>query len=331
MTRLGRARRRAVIDKLDLRIPPHTGFSRAVAEFTRGLPYSSFTTRVRPAVHYSGKADLRPIGIDALLHLQCKHGERSHKLEILDAGKKPYSEITALIERVTDASPENWGIMRVDLAADVRDVSVDWARKHVRFKFKRTSREYGELKYGVIGKGNVETITAGCRPNLFRVYDKVTESKLQFNRMLRKQSPDSEPLEFEKEFGFKETDTVTRFERQCGSTGIPPELSSFGDLHRAPQFNPFGNVEIIRAGQSQLPEPEDCEGIEYFTGMGLRAEAQRRGMQDFRKLLNRQTKGNAARTLDRYGRFFNTPNANSFSIEALFDSYRESILRQLSA
>lgn len=302
-----------------------------MAEFTRGIPYSTFSARVRPAVHYSGKADLRGLGIDAHLHLDCKAGGGSHKLEIFDAGKKTYSEVTELIASLTDANPERWGVMRIDLTADVPDIPVEWAKQNVRFKFKRTEREYGEIKYGLLGRGKIETITAGSRPNLFRIYDKVSESRMQFHKLQRKQSRDSDPLDFEQEFGFKETDTVTRFERQCGGKGIPSELETFGDLQRAPDFNPFQNLQIVRSGAARLPTPEDCEGLEYYTGMGLRGELKERGMQGFRKALNSQTNGNAARTMQRYARFLVDEKPCAFSIEQLREIYRESVIRQLSA
>jgi hypothetical protein len=320
-----------MIDKLDLRIPRNANLRKEVSDYIRGLPYETYTSRVRPAVHYAGKADLRPIGIDALLHVQCKHGDKHHKLEFFNVGEKRYSEIAELIDSVTDAPPAAMGIMRIDLTADVKGISVEWFKQHARFKFKRTEREYGELKYESIGRGKVETIMAGRRPNVFRIYNKVAESQVQFRRMLRKQSRDAEPLEFEQEFGFKDTDTLTRVERQCGGDRIPLEIESFGSLHRAPDYNPFQNFEIVTSGLPTLPTPEECEGIEYFTGLGLYYKSKEIGMQEFRKLLNRQSKGNAARTMEKYGRFFPDGRENAISSREIFEVYRSSVIRQLSA
>lgn len=320
-----------MIDKLDIRIPRDASFRKSVSEYTRGLPYETYTARVRPAVHYVGKADLRTIGIDALLHVQCKHGDHDHKLEIFDVGKKTFSEIAALVDSVTDANPEAMGIMRIDLTADVDGIPVPWFKEHARFKFKRTEREYGEVKYEMIGRGEVETIMAGSRPNVYRIYNKVAESRVQFRRMQKKRNLDAEPLEFEKEFGFKDTDILTRVERQCGGDRIPAELESLGSLHRAPDYNPFQNIEIISAGLPTLPTPEQCNGIDYFTGMGMYHEAKRVGMQEFRKLLNRQTNGNGARTMQRYRPFFVNEGRNSISATELFEIYRKSVKEQLSA
>jgi hypothetical protein len=318
-------------DKLDLEILRSSFFTLEISQVTRGIPYGALAQRIRPAAHYVGKADLRPLGIDALLHVNCKHGKKNHKLELFDVGKKTYSEIVGLIASVTDADPDAMRIMRIDLTADVKDVPVEWFKQHARFKFKRTEREYGEIKYGLIGRGEVETIMAGSRPNVFRIYNKVAESKVQFRRMQRKQNTDAEPLEFENEFGFKEADTLTRVERQCGGDRIPPELHTFGSLHRAPDYNPFQSLEIVTSGLPTLPTPADCEGIEYFTGVGLHEVSKKLGMQEFRKLLNRQSNGNAARTLQRYSAFFPNEQKNSISTAELFEVYRSSVIKQLSA
>jgi hypothetical protein len=286
---------------------------------------------VRPALHYAGKADLRTVGIDAILHVQCKHGDSHSKLEVLDVGKKPYSEIVNLIESVTETNPETLGVMRIDLTADVKGVTVSWFKSHVRFRFKRTEHEHGQLHYGLIGHGCIETILAGSRPNVFRIYNKTNECLFQFGRIQRKTSIDAEPLEFEKEFGFKETDILTRVERQCGGNRIPSEIANFGCLQRLPNFNPFRSLEIIGSGQLALPSPEECEGLEYYTGLGLHNEAQRVGMQAFRKVLNKQTKGNAARTLERYGRFFPDGTEVPVTVEGLIEAFRQSTIDQLAA
>jgi hypothetical protein len=223
------------------------------------------------------------------------------------------------------------GIMRIDLTADVKDVPVDWFKQHARFKFKRTEREYGEVKYEMIGRGEVETIMAGNRPNVFRIYNKVAESQVQFRRMQRRQNMDAEPLEFEKEFGFKDTDTLTRVERQCGGARIPVELQTFGSLHRAPDYNPFQTLEIVSSGLPTLPTPEECEGIDYFKGLGMHYKSKEIGMQEFRKLLNRQSDGNAARTIQKYRRFFPDGREKSISNREIFEVYRSSVIRQLSA
>jgi len=51
------------------------------------------------------------------------------------------------------------------------------------------------MEYGQFGRAQVETLRAGRGESLFRIYNKVEESKMQFRRMCRQASKDSEPLD----------------------------------------------------------------------------------------------------------------------------------------
>lgn len=319
-----------MIDKLDLRIPQGTIWRPAVAQLTNLHPWESYSSRVRPTQHYAGRVDLREIGRDSLLHLQCKHGDHDSKLEILDVGKKTYSEIVQLIESVAEVNLDELRITRIDLASDVPNVTVPWLKSHIRFKFKRTEIEHGQLKYGLVGHGEVETILAGSRPNVYRIYNKTKEYLVQFRRLQRKQNYDADPLEFEREFGLKKTDVLTRFERQFGCR-LPPQVANFRSLQSLPDFNPFDSLEIVASGQTALPSSDEYNGLEYYTGIGLYSESNRLGMHEFRRKLNKQTKGNAARTIERYGRFFPDGLEPSVSIEKVFEMYRQSTISQLAA
>jgi hypothetical protein len=251
-----------MIDKLDLRVPRSASFRPEVHKLIREIDYCRNTLRVRPTPYYAGVADLRPeLGIEAVLHAYCKNSDsHDHKLEIIDTGKKGYSDLAAVVEAVFDGNPESYGIMRIDLCADVPDVPVLWFLPRTRVKFKRYGNEIGDLKYGKIGQGTVETIMAGKRPNVFRFYDKVAESKMQFKKMLRKQSPDSDPLDFEAEFGFSPDSVLTRVERQFGGGRIPEGIDTFSKLHRLADYNPFDTLEIL-TGLAHRPAIEQCSGI----------------------------------------------------------------------
>jgi hypothetical protein len=327
VTRLGTG----MIDKLDLRIPTDAHWSPAVGKIFSYDPLTPFSTRVRPAQHYEGRTDLRAVGMDAILHVKCRHGDKHSKLEILDVGQKPYSEIVRLIQGVAVVELDRLGILRIDLTADVPGVTVPWLRSHTRLKFKRQEREYGQLQYGTVARCEVETLTYGSRPNVIRLYNKVEECRSQFRRMQRKRSKEADPIDFEREFGLKETDILTRIERQCGGSRIPPEVASFQSLQSLPDFNPFTSLEIISSQRHSLPSPQECEGLEYYTGLGMYTEAERMGMQSFRKQLNQQSPGNAARTIERYGRFFPGGSQISISIEQIVEAYRQSTIDQLAA
>ena len=319
-----------MIDKLDLRIPTDALFRDLLIRVFSIDPTRRDKRCFQRAVHYEARADLRPLGIDAILHFKCKHGDHDSKLEILDVGKKGYSELVEITQAVTSAEPDEFGIMRIDFTADVPNVTVPWFKSHLRFKYKRTEREFGQNLYGLISHGEIETIIAGTRPNVYRVYNKVAENQVQFRRMLRKASPDADALEFEKEFGMKETDVLTRIERQCGGKGIPAEIQTFGSLKLVPDFNPFDRIELVKCSALELPRPDECNGMEYYTGLGLYMEAERIGMQGLRKQLNKQTSGNAARTMASYGRFFPQGRA-PITMDGILRIFHESNREQLAA
>lgn len=221
--------------------------------------------------------DLRPIGLDALLHLACRRGSRGqHKLELLDTGKKPYSELVRQIDAVCYGDHDRLGL----------------------------SSGIGPLKWQTISRAGIETIRAGRRPNVIRVYDKVTESKAQFRKIKRKLSKDADELDFEKEFGFAEDAVVTRVERQCGGGRIPPEIERFGQLSRAADLNPFSALEITGNDRSTLPDVTECDSLnEWLSGMQVNRMIQEMGMQSFRRWLNRHSNGNGVRLLKRLHAF----------------------------
>jgi hypothetical protein len=319
-----------VIDKLDLRIPTEAVTGGILTNAFSHDPAKREKSCVQYAHHYFARFDLRQRGIDALLHFKCKHGDHHSKLEILDVGKKGYSEILEIIREFTQADPEELGIMRIDLAADVPNVTVPWFKSHLRFKYKRSEREFGQNPYGQVSHGEIETIIAGSRPNVFRIYNKVAENLVQLRRMQRTVSKEADLLDFENEFGMKKTDVLTRLERQCGGKGVPAEVPTLDSLRNLLDFNPFSRVELVKNSTQELPRPEQCKGMEYYTGLGLHLEAQRIGMQGLRKQLNKQSNGNAARTLTSYGQFFPEGKA-PITMERILKIFHESTRKQLAA
>lgn len=302
-----------------------------VHDYIRGS-FGKFSHRVGRSRFYSGMVDLRPIGRDAMLHLNCKFGDHKHKLEILDAGDKSYSDLLATHESIVVADPSQFGIIRIDLAADLPDVPVSWFQQHARVKHKRFATEHGELKYERFGRGKVETIGAGKRPNHLRIYDKVAEYEVQFRRMERKVSADADPLDFEKVFGVSRDSLLTRVERQCGGGRLPKPLQKIGDLHKAAEFNPFEIIEIFDSGAMRLPRVDECATVsEYFKGLGMRQVAMEMGLQDFHVFLNKHTGGKASKQLERYAPFFVTDPDVRITSDYLYQQYRESTIRQLAA
>jgi hypothetical protein len=320
------------VDSLAVRVPSSANFTTDVQELVREVNYGNGMSRVRRSAHYQGVADLRPLGIDAILHAYCKRTDpHQHKLELLDTGKKSYSELARQIQSVFQIDPSNLGIMRLDLCADVPGIPVLWFQPRVRIKYKRFAGEIGKLQYERLGSGRIETLIVGKRPNVFRFYDKVAESQMQFRKMRRKASPDSEPLDFEAEFGFSEVTTLTRVERQYGGQRIPPLVDTFGKLANAPDLNPFEPLEIVSGGGGTVPNVEECSGpTEWMTGMKMREMIASMGFQQYRGWLNRHSNGNAARIVERYRRFLPHDDARVITTDVLYDIYRDSVTNQLS-
>ena len=320
-----------MIDKIELRLPSTITFRRDIRTLIRRMDYSTGKGFMRPSRFYGGIGDLRPHGIDCLLHYRCKKGgQGNHKLEMLDTGKKPYSALVAQLDAVIDDPFDDLGIMRLDLCADIPGVPVSWFHSRLRIRYKRMSNQIGPLTCEIIGKAGMETISAGRRPNILRIYDKVAESKMQFRRMMKRSSKDADPLEFEKEFGFREDATLTRVERQFGGGRIPEIVSTFGKLLHAPDFNPFDILEITGNTGAQLPTVNECDSVtEYLAGMELNRMIREQGAQTVKRWLNKQ--GNGARMLKRYYRFLPGSNDESITVQRLFDAYRCSVIDQLAA
>src|SRR5262245_17949289 len=125
-----------MIDKLDVRVPAATPYSRefsALYAELRNDPKGPF----RPSRHYLATADLRPTGYRAILHTHCKFGRGDHKVELIDTSTRGFNEIVNEVTRVFDVNPSGLELIRVDLAADIPGVPVTWFLSHTRAKFKR--------------------------------------------------------------------------------------------------------------------------------------------------------------------------------------------------
>jgi hypothetical protein len=322
-----------VIDKIELRLPSTVYFQRDIRALLRNVGYASSESSMRPSRDYAAVGDLRPVGIDALLHYRCKRGSHgNHKLELLDTGSKPYSALVAQVEAVVDHTVDDLGIMRIDPCVDIPGFPVSWFQSRLRVKYKRTSRQIRPLTTDIIGNVGVETISIGQRPNMVRVYDKVAECKMQFRKMERKASKDADPLDFEREFGFAKDAVLTRIERQFGGCRIPPDLATFGHLPRAADFNPFDSLVITGEGPSRLPTVDECESVtDYLAGMQLNQKVTAEGLQPTVRWMNAKSGGNGARLLKRLGKFLPGSNGDSITVERIFETYRESVSLQLGS
>ncbi len=325
-----------MIDKLELRLPPLTPLSPRVREFILESRHFKNSTRTMSSGRYERVTDIRPVGIDALLHYGLKRKENEphageHKLELLDTSKKSYSGLAMQIEGCFDCAPDDLEIMRIDLCADMDGVPVEWFLNRTRIKFKRVAHEVGLLKYQRVGKAGIQTISAGKRPNIVRIYDKVAEYKDQLQKLQRKRSRDAEELTLMHEFGIAEDATITRVERQFGGGRIPAKIDCFGLLPRLLDFNPFASVEILNGTGSKIPTIPKIGLDAWLTGTRLSQLHREMGEQQFRRWLNANSTGNGARYRKKYEAFLNPELDRTITAQTIFETYRESVAKQLTA
>lgn len=325
-----------MMDKLELRLPRVSQFRPEVREFMLESRHFENSTRTRPSARYSWVTDLRPIGIDALLHAGLKRDERDphageHKLELLDTGLKGHSKIVEQIESTIEGPISDLETMRIDLCADMNGIPIEWFLNRLRVKFKRIAHEIGTLKAQRIGKAGIQTLSAGKRPNIFRAYDKVAEYKQQLRGLQRKRSKDADDLTLESEFGVSENAVITRLEQQFGGNRIPMAVGTFGDLSRLPDFNPFTRIEISNGNGARVPTIADRGLNTWLLGTRLRELKEEMGVQQFYRWLNAHTNGNSARLRRQYADFLHPGNDDFVTTEAVFETYRDSVKKQLAA
>jgi hypothetical protein len=151
-----------VVDKADLRVPAHTPFSGGFQRLYSDLAANPKLRAFKSTPYYSSVADLRPFGYEAILHMHClRDREGNHKLELVDTGQQSYAGMQHTAESIFDVNPKRLGVMRLDLAADVRGVPVDWFFENARFMFKRFAAEIGKQEYTRMGMRAAETLYFG--------------------------------------------------------------------------------------------------------------------------------------------------------------------------
>lgn len=170
------------------------------------LPGAPFTSRIRsikiavenvrdpltseipfkPNMYYDQVVDLRVVAdIDAMLHLNARK-TGTHKIQLIEAGKKCYGEIAETLSQVVDEHPELQAVGRIDACVDIADgPEVKWVVQSIRAKWSQWQAQHGtvrledavgkQVNWSDMGKREVKTMYLGKRPNCFRVYDKLNE------------------------------------------------------------------------------------------------------------------------------------------------------------
>jgi hypothetical protein len=167
------------MDWLELRLSAFTPFrpevAEMVAEVRRGPPGT-----VRSSTNYRSVIDLRPRGIEAVLHLDKRHGESNHKVQMIGTGQFSMGEHVSHLESIVANNPLDLVPMRTDLTVDVANVPIGWVLDHAAVHRKRFTAHLGKTEkradgFMSIAHREIETIYSGVRPNCYRVYNKTAE------------------------------------------------------------------------------------------------------------------------------------------------------------
>lgn len=179
-----------MIDKIEAMVERGTDFRGELNDLKRASPWEAFNQFVRPSKFYHAVADLRPFGFDAMLHIEQKR-YGTHKVEFFETGKKGMDEIQNTLERIVDCDPGGCRLGRIDLAADVRDVSLSWFRDHTYLQYKQFlcahSKDVLEVEITEMGKKVYQTLYFGKRPSCVRIYNKVAERVAYFELWKKRQ------------------------------------------------------------------------------------------------------------------------------------------------
>jgi len=323
-----------MIDKLDLGLPRVTLLQPAVNDFIRESAAFQNSARRSSSKYYGTVVDLHPMGIDALLNLGLEFPashEGEGKLEVFDTGTKTFSEICDHISSVIDGPIDDLKVMRIDLCADIFGVPVSWFAEKLRMKYKRLARTIAPITNERLGMAGIQTIYAGKRPNIFRVYDKIAEAKQQLKSKVRKLHLRPGELSLKELFGYSESDVLTRLESQLGGGRIPREIATFGQLRAAlPAFNPFVRLEILNGTGADIPTIEQSSLDEWLKGEMLRRLHEEMGEQHFSRWLAAKSNGNAARYKRTYANYLYPDFDGKVTSDLVYQIYRQSVEKQLT-
>lgn len=253
----------------DLRVLRHTpftpSFKRLYSEL-RVLKNGPF----HPSKYYEYSGDLREYGFNVRLNLYCQMDKAgNHKVELIDVAQMRRTQILQEIGQIFDINALSLPVMRVDFAVDVPDLPLQWFRETVRVEHKRfRAAVTGQPFYSEMGKGSIQTLYFGKRPNLIRIYDKQAEYQDQYRTLIRKLG---------KDVASNRDSVLTRVERQMGGR-IPPEVATLRQVIGSGfTFKPFSRLKII--DHPATPELDSHVSFETrCTGLYLRSVAQSDGM-----------------------------------------------------
>src|SRR5579862_1041755 len=114
-------------DTLEFPLAPKTDFSERISSLKREVEHASALHSMKSEIpftknfYYEQVVDLRRIeDIDAVLHLNAKQ-TGTHKIQIIEAGRKCAGQIAETISRIVNSHPDLLEVSRVDSCADLVD------------------------------------------------------------------------------------------------------------------------------------------------------------------------------------------------------------------
>lgn len=226
-------------------------------------------------------------------------------------------------EKVYEWPAGDLELMRVDFAADVPGVAVEWFWMHARARNKRLT----EIIRGSAVVGTGTTVHFGHHPDCYRIYNKGAQLIAKYGPTRAEQAlrqivsdVDRIPSCPDRQF------VLTRVERQLAGRSIPNQLSTFEVLKtNATGFNPFGALVLFHGGK---PHPVRCDykPRHYREGRGLRIAIEEDGLASTWK--EEQLHADAKRTFERFAPFI-PPDPEGFEVPDLFGLHVKGLRFQL--
>jgi hypothetical protein len=294
-----------VVDKLDLSVTPDIMMTEWIRSRLETLP-------THCSALYKERIDLRPIGISAMLLISCRYN-RKHKLAFIKTAKLGFDEIAAQARRVFECDPLKLHAARIDFAADVPGIPVNWFRSHMRVLRKRVTTEHGREACNV-------TLYFGSKVDLIRIYDKRLQASDARDKRARLCGGDQT-------LSVAEGPPLTRIERQIRSSRIPQKLSTLAQLKvYAAEFDPFEAV-VFHSGGIPLLDIRKYRTGRFLEGTGLRCLILEQGLARTWHEINVNSGGNAKRFFDRLAHFI-PPAPETFCFPNLHEIYQKGVRLQ---
>lgn len=304
---------------------------------------------------YQKSASLESYGVPVILHWGCRSGKLpNHKVEFLQAGTQNLGQIKQTLRGLFCMEPEDAGLMRIDLTADVTTAGVEYFKKNCVVMQKQVFREFGEMPpspYQTISRGRADTAYAGQGSNQLMVYDKTRQRMMltkkeerqiaNLNRKAYMQAvsdgadelpPELVARTFEERWGYSRDAMITRVELRANE---PKKLEAFGLLRlhhiwKLDQVEPFSIIRFLNDTRAVL-DRADYTWEEWAIGQYLRSMSKAEGLQAVRRHLYAEI-GNKSfyRSWNFYQPFLQTGD-RSCTYQMLQNAFVESTRKQLYA